>query len=115
MRTHFHLMTSASGVATPDAAVSRPVNLLMSGPVAGVVGGLRHGPDAVRVWALRALVLPVLLAAVVVVIVGGSVWMARIPPGVVRYLLWALLGGCAMGGAGLVLLLLRAGSRSGRG
>ena len=30
VRTHFHLMTSASGVATPDA-VSRPVNLLMSG------------------------------------------------------------------------------------
>ena len=46
VRTHFHLMTSASGVATPDAAVSRPVNLLMSGPVAGVVGGIWAGRQA---------------------------------------------------------------------
>ena len=46
VRTHFHLMTSASGVATPDAAVARPVNLLMSGPVAGVVGGIWAGRQA---------------------------------------------------------------------
>ena len=46
VRTHFHLMTSASGVATPDAAVERPVNLLMSGPVAGVVGGIWAGRQA---------------------------------------------------------------------
>ena len=39
-------MTSASGVATPDAAVARPVNLLMSGPVAGVVGGIFAGKQA---------------------------------------------------------------------
>ncbi|MER3426372.1 MAG: methylhydantoinase, partial [Thermoleophilia bacterium] len=44
--THFHLMTSASGVATPEAAVARPVNLLMSGPVAGVVGGIWAGRQA---------------------------------------------------------------------
>jgi N-methylhydantoinase A/oxoprolinase/acetone carboxylase beta subunit len=41
-----HLMTSASGVATPEAAVARPVNLLMSGPVAGVVGGIWAGRQA---------------------------------------------------------------------
>ena len=46
VQTHFHLMTSASGVATPDAAVARPVNLLMSGPVAGVVGGIWAGRQA---------------------------------------------------------------------
>lgn len=41
-----HLMTSASGVATTEAAVARPVNLLMSGPVAGVVGGIWAGRQA---------------------------------------------------------------------
>ena len=46
VKTHMHLMTSASGVATPDAAVARPVNLLMSGPVAGVVGGIFAGKQA---------------------------------------------------------------------
>jgi len=46
LRTHVHLMTSASGVATPEAAVQRPVNLLMSGPVAGVVGGIWAGKQA---------------------------------------------------------------------
>ena len=46
VRTGLHLMTSASGVATTDAAVTRPVNLLMSGPVAGVVGGIWAGKQA---------------------------------------------------------------------
>jgi N-methylhydantoinase A/oxoprolinase/acetone carboxylase beta subunit len=46
VRTGVHLMTSASGVATTDAAVQRPVNLLMSGPVAGVVGGIWAGKQA---------------------------------------------------------------------
>ncbi len=39
-------MTSASGVATAEAATKRPVNLLMSGPVAGVVGGIWAGKTA---------------------------------------------------------------------
>ena len=39
-------MTSASGVATAEGAVARPVNLLMSGPVAGVVGGIWAGKQA---------------------------------------------------------------------
>jgi N-methylhydantoinase A/oxoprolinase/acetone carboxylase beta subunit len=46
LRTGVHLMTSASGVATADGAVARPVNLLMSGPVAGVVGGIWAGHNA---------------------------------------------------------------------
>jgi len=43
VRSGLHLMTSASGVATADAAIQRPVTLLMSGPVAGVVGGIWAG------------------------------------------------------------------------
>jgi 5-oxoprolinase (ATP-hydrolysing)/N-methylhydantoinase A len=46
VRTGVHLMTSASGVATAEGAVQRPVNLLMSGPVAGVVGGIWAGRQA---------------------------------------------------------------------
>src|ERR671938_1150474 len=46
VRTGVHLMTSASGVATAEGAVARPVNLLMSGPVAGVVGGIWAGRHA---------------------------------------------------------------------
>ncbi len=46
VRTGVHLMTSASGVATAEAATKRPVNLLMSGPVAGVVGGIWAGRQA---------------------------------------------------------------------
>jgi N-methylhydantoinase A/oxoprolinase/acetone carboxylase beta subunit len=46
VRTGLHLMTSASGVATAEGAVARPVNLLMSGPVAGVVGGIWAGHEA---------------------------------------------------------------------
>lgn len=46
LRTGLHLMTSASGVATAEGAAERPVNLLMSGPVAGVVGGIWAGRQA---------------------------------------------------------------------
>ncbi len=46
VRTGVHLMTSASGGAAAVAAVERPVNLLMSGPVAGVVGGIWAGKQA---------------------------------------------------------------------
>jgi N-methylhydantoinase A/oxoprolinase/acetone carboxylase beta subunit len=46
VRTGLHLMTSASGVATAEGAIARPVNLLMSGPVAGVVGGIWAGKQA---------------------------------------------------------------------
>ncbi len=46
VKTGVHLMTSAAGVATPQAAAERPVNLLMSGPIAGVVGGIWAGRTA---------------------------------------------------------------------
>jgi N-methylhydantoinase A/oxoprolinase/acetone carboxylase beta subunit len=46
VKTGVHLMTSASGVATAEGAIHRPVNLLMSGPVAGVVGGIWAGKQA---------------------------------------------------------------------
>ena len=43
VKTGVHLMTSAAGVATPEASAEKPVNLLMSGPIAGVVGGIWAG------------------------------------------------------------------------
>jgi N-methylhydantoinase A/oxoprolinase/acetone carboxylase beta subunit len=46
VRAGLQLMTSASGVATAAGAIQRPVNLLMSGPVAGVVGGIWVGRQA---------------------------------------------------------------------
>jgi N-methylhydantoinase A/oxoprolinase/acetone carboxylase beta subunit len=46
VKTGVHLMTSASGVVTAEGATQRPVNLLMSGPVAGVVGGIWAGRHA---------------------------------------------------------------------
>jgi N-methylhydantoinase A/oxoprolinase/acetone carboxylase beta subunit len=46
VRTGLHLMTSTSGVATTEAAIKRPVTLLMSGPVAGVVGGIWAGKQS---------------------------------------------------------------------
>ena len=36
----FHLMQSAGGVATVQAATQKPVTLLMSGPAAGALGGI---------------------------------------------------------------------------
>jgi N-methylhydantoinase A/oxoprolinase/acetone carboxylase beta subunit len=38
-----HLMTSAGGVVTARGASSKPVSLLMSGPVAGVIAGIEYG------------------------------------------------------------------------
>jgi N-methylhydantoinase A/oxoprolinase/acetone carboxylase beta subunit len=43
VKSGIHLMTSAAGVATPEGAMQKPVNLLMSGPIAGVVGGIWTG------------------------------------------------------------------------
>ncbi len=40
------LMTSGSGISTAQGAIERPVNLLMSGPVAGVVGGIWFGQQS---------------------------------------------------------------------
>jgi N-methylhydantoinase A/oxoprolinase/acetone carboxylase beta subunit len=40
LRSELHMMTSAGGVATVDGATRQPANLLMSGPVAGLMGGI---------------------------------------------------------------------------
>lgn len=42
-RGELHLMQSSGGVATAKGAVQRPVTLLMSGPVAGLIGGIWAG------------------------------------------------------------------------
>ena len=39
-RAELHLMQTNGGVATAQGAVERPVTLLMSGPVAGLIGGI---------------------------------------------------------------------------
>ena len=44
--TDFHLMASNGGTLTVDGAVDRPTQLLMSGPVAGVVGGIAAARSA---------------------------------------------------------------------
>lgn len=40
VRGGLHLMQSSGGAATLEAAVKRPVTLLMSGPVGGLIGGI---------------------------------------------------------------------------
>ena len=44
--TEFHLMASNGGTLTVDGAVQRPTQLLMSGPVAGIIGGIAVGRAA---------------------------------------------------------------------
>ena len=39
-RTELHLMQANGGVATAEGAIERPITLLMSGPVAGLIGGI---------------------------------------------------------------------------
>ena len=46
LRTGLHLMQSSGGSATLAAAVARPVTLLMSGPVGGLLGGIWAGASA---------------------------------------------------------------------
>jgi 5-oxoprolinase (ATP-hydrolysing)/N-methylhydantoinase A len=44
--TDFHLMASNGGTVTVDGAVAAPASLLMSGPVAGIVGGITAARSA---------------------------------------------------------------------
>ena len=44
--TDFHLMASNGGTLTVDGAAARPTQLLMSGPVAGVIGGIAAARSA---------------------------------------------------------------------
>lgn len=41
-----HFMTSTGGVESTDAVARKPVNMLLSGPVAGVLGGMAAGRSA---------------------------------------------------------------------
>ncbi len=41
-----HFMTSTGGVESTDAVARKPVNMLLSGPVAGVLGGMSAGRSA---------------------------------------------------------------------
>jgi len=43
LRSELHLMQSSGGCATLQAATKRPVSLLMSGPVGGLLGGIWAG------------------------------------------------------------------------
>src|SRR5262249_27155881 len=43
LRSELHLMQSSGGCATLRAATERPVTLLMSGPVGGLLGGIWAG------------------------------------------------------------------------
>jgi len=43
LRHGVQLMQSSGGITTVEAATKRPVNLLMSGPVAGLIGGIWAG------------------------------------------------------------------------
>ncbi len=45
-RREIGMMQSSGGTATVEAAAERPVNLLMSGPVAGLIGGIWAGKAA---------------------------------------------------------------------
>ena len=45
-RRGVQLMQSSGGMATVESATQRPVNLLMSGPVAGLIGGIWAGSVA---------------------------------------------------------------------
>ena len=46
LKADLHLMQSSGGCATVRGAVNRPVSLLMSGPVAGLIGGIWCGRNA---------------------------------------------------------------------
>ncbi len=46
VRGGLHLMTSVGGVASAEGAARRPVNLVMSGPVAGLLGGIWTGKNS---------------------------------------------------------------------
>ena len=46
LKAPLHLMQSSGGCATVDAASRKPVNLLLSGPVGGLLGGIWCGKSA---------------------------------------------------------------------
>ncbi|KIL48194.1 hydantoinase/oxoprolinase family protein [Jeotgalibacillus soli] len=44
--TSVHLMQSNGGIATSEVAAEKPINLLLSGPVAGLIGGIKAAKNA---------------------------------------------------------------------
>ena len=46
IESELHLMQSNGGIASADAAVEKPINLLLSGPVGGLIGGIKAAKSA---------------------------------------------------------------------
>jgi len=46
VKTDLHLMQSNGGIATDETAAEKPINLLLSGPVAGLIGGIKAAKNA---------------------------------------------------------------------
>ncbi|NHM32482.1 hydantoinase/oxoprolinase family protein [Neobacillus terrae] len=46
VKSELHLMQSNGGIATSEMAAEKPINLLLSGPVAGLIGGIKAAQNA---------------------------------------------------------------------
>ena len=46
VKTDIHLMQSNGGIATSQMAIEKPINLLLSGPVGGLIGGIKAAKNA---------------------------------------------------------------------
>lgn len=46
VKADVHLMQSNGGIATSEMAMEKPINLLLSGPVAGLIGGIEAAKNA---------------------------------------------------------------------
>jgi len=46
VESELHLMQSNGGIATSEMAANKPINLLLSGPVAGLIGGINAAQNA---------------------------------------------------------------------
>jgi N-methylhydantoinase A len=46
MKAGLHLMQSNGGIATSSVAADKPINLLLSGPVGGLIGGIQSAKNA---------------------------------------------------------------------
>lgn len=46
MKSELHLMQSNGGIATSEMATEKPINMLLSGPVAGLIGGIKAAKNS---------------------------------------------------------------------
>ncbi|MRG84844.1 hydantoinase/oxoprolinase family protein [Salinibacillus xinjiangensis] len=46
VKSNLHLMQSNGGIATSEMAAEKPINLLLSGPVAGLIGGIKAAKNS---------------------------------------------------------------------